>query len=288
MKTLILLFLGSAYIYASSAFIAPAELKSKLGNSNLVIIDTTDATTYKEGHIPSAVRVEISEFRHQVGKYQLMNSSQEIESVARSLGINNDSEVVIYGHNKGKEILKASYIALSLMVNGHKNVSILNGGFPEWQAEYEFEDLVSKKVEKNKCGNFTANFNTNVLVNLDYVKDAISKIDMIEARPKRFFTGEAQSPGVKRLGHITGAKSSFWREKLDHNYYVKSDKELSDIYIKGNKLNKDREVITYCTGGLEASMNWFVLSAHLGFKDVKVYDGSMRQWGNLDDTPMEK
>ena len=285
MKFLLMLLLTTSYVF-SSAFISPTELRKLIIKENTVLLDTTDEKTFKEGHIPSAIRVDISDFRHQKGPFQLMNSSEDIQKVARRLGINNNSTVILYGHHKPKELLKASYMALALIANGCKNVSILNGGYEGWL--FEYEDFISKADKKIKPGNFTAKFNPNILVDLDYVKNNIGKIPMIEARPLRYFNAKAQSSGVRRLGHIAKAQSSAWGNKFEHDQTIKPDEELNAIYLKKNKLNPNKEVITYCTGGLEASMNWYILHEHLHFKDVKLYDASMREWGNRDDTPMEK
>ncbi|QSZ40956.1 thiosulfate sulfurtransferase [Sulfurimonas aquatica] len=288
MKFLLSLLLLGLQLFSSEAFITPKQLKEKLDNKNLVILDTTDTKVFNEGHIPNAISIDAGKFRHQVGKYQLINSSSDIQTLAQSLGINNDSEVVLYGHNIDKDILKASYIALALVANGLENVSILNGGYPDWVSEYEFDNLISKKTTTPKRGNFKANFDANILVDKDYVLDRIGKVAMIEARPSEYYYGKKQSPGVKRLGHIPKAKSSYWRDKFDIDYRVRKDSELKAIYLDNNFLNKNKEVITYCTGGLEASMNWYILTQHLKFKDVKIYDASMREWGNLDDTPLVK
>ena len=287
MKSFLLVLLVTLSLYAHDAFINSTQLKQKLHSNDLVLIDTTDIKTFKKGHIPSAVQVDISKFRYWVDKtYLLMRSSSEIQDVARALGINQDSEVILYGHNKDKEYLKASYIALALITNGFTNVSILNGGYGDWQ--YEYEDIISKKMLSVKKGNFKSKFNPSIVVNLEYVKAHIGKVPMIEARPKVYFTGERKSKGVRRLGHITGASSSFWRDKFNLDDTLKSDKKLNSIFLGKNKLNPDKEVIAYCTGGLEASMNWYILTQHLHYKDVKLYDASMKQWGNRDDTPMEK
>jgi len=290
MKLLLTLLLSSLYLFAQDGFISSEDLRAKLDNKNLVLIDTTDIKTFKKNHIPNAVQTDISAFRYWVDKtYLLMRSSAEIQDVARKLGINQDSEVVIYGHNKDKELLKSSYIALALVVNGFSNVTILNGGYGDWEYEYEDEKAAfSKTVTTPKMGKFKAKFNPNIVIDLEYVKAHIGKTPMIEARPKVYFTGEKKSNGVKRLGHITGATSSYWRDKFNVDDTLISDKKLNKIFLDQQKLNADKEVIAYCTGGLEASMNWYVLTQHLNFKDVKIYDASMKQWGNLDDTPMER
>jgi len=289
MKLLASLLFFTLTLFANSAFISAQDLQKKLNEKNLVIIDTTDITTYNQGHIPNARQVEISAFRTLVdSKYELMRSSKEIEEVARNLGINNDSHVVLYGHNKPKELLKASYIALALIVNGFTNISILDGGYTQWKHEFsKHKELISQETPAFDKGNFKASYNPNILVDMEYVKSNIGTVDMIEARAKKYYDGSEQSPGVKRLGHIKSAKSSNWEEKFQNNEKLASDKKLKNIFFEENRLNTDKEVITYCTGGLEASMNWYILTQHLNFKDVKMYDASMKEWGNTESTPME-
>jgi thiosulfate/3-mercaptopyruvate sulfurtransferase len=290
MKLLLSLFLFTLSLFANNAFITAEELHKKLDDKNLVLIDTTDIKTYQQGHITNARQVEISAFRHWVDEtYMVMNSSEEIQTVAQNLGINNDSFVVLYGHNNPQELLKASYIALSLVVNGFTNVSILDGGFAQWKNLFaQTKGAISTKTPTIAKGNFKANYNSNILVDMQYVESKIGKTPMIEARPKKFYDGAEASPGVKRSGHIKDAQSSFWQDKFNANETLVDDKKLKSIFIDGHKLEANKEVVTYCTGGLEASMNWYILSQYLKFKDVKLYDASMKQWGNLENTPMEK
>jgi len=286
MKLFIILIFSTSFLFSSTAFVTPTELRKLIIKQNTVLLDTTDAQTFKEGHIPSAINVNASVFRKQVGPYKVMKSSEKIQAYLRSFGVNNSSRVVIYAHSKKKEMLKASYIALALVVNGFHNISILDGGYTEWLDEYE--NFISTAKKNIKKGNFQAKFNPNILVDLEYVRKRIGKVHMIESRPKRYFDAEAKSKGVRRLGHIPKAKSSFWGDKFGSDTMLKEDKELEKIYINQNGLEENKEVIVYCTGGLEASMNWYILHQYLHFENVKMYDASMREWGNRDDTPLEK
>lgn len=290
MKLIITLLLSTLALYANSAFISVQDLHKQLDKKNLVIIDTTDIQTYSLGHIPNARQTKISAFRTLVdNKYELMRPSHEIQIAAQQLGINQDSYVVLYGHNKPKELLKASYIALALITNGFTNISILDGGYEAWLSKFGTnKELISTEVPSIAKGNFVAKHNPNVVVDMKYVQEHIGKVAMIEARERKYFDGKDQSPGVKRLGHIKDAQSSNWQEKFQTNEKVVSDKKLKSIFYDEHKLEADKEVITYCTGGLEASMNWYILTQHLHFKDVKMYDASMKEWGNIDSTPMEK
>lgn len=286
MRFIIALFFFSLTLWASEGFISVDELQKKIDDKNLVIIDVTDYETYKKGHIKNAVLADVSKFRNKVDSYQVLRSSSEIEKLARDLGINNDSEIIIYGHGNKKELLKESYLALALIVNGAKNISILNGGYLSWS--FESNLLSSTKTTTNTEGNFTAVYNPNIIVDLDYMKNNLLKLPMLDARSTEFYYGTALSSGVKRAGHIKGAMSSFWKDKFLKDETLRSDDELKEIFLTGYDLNNSDEVISYCTGGLEASMNWYILYRHLGFKSAKIYDASMREWGNHDDTPMTR
>jgi len=274
MKILLTLLALSVMLFANKAFIQPDELYEKLNDSKLVLIDTTNLQNYNKGHIRGARHADISAFRHWVDDtYMLMNSSKEIQKAAQSLGINNDSYVVLYGHNNPKELLTASYIALALIVNGFENISILDGGFNAFKSAFaQKQNLISTIVPDFKTGNFKANYNPDILVDMEYVLSRVGETSMIEARPKKFYDGVESSPGVKRKGHIPGAKSSFWQDKFEQNERLADDSKLKKIFLDDNELDKNREVLTYCTG----------------VKDVKLYDASMKEWGNKENTPMQK
>lgn len=270
--------------YAAPAFISADALNTLMQEKEIVLVDVGTKEDFAEEHIPGAVNTTISSWRKPVGKHQLMRSPEKIQTVMQELGINKDSQVVIYGHNKAKEALKSSYIALAMLVHGLKDVSILDGAYEEWTDDEA--RAVSTKLPIRIMGNFTVTKNPNVVVDLEYVRKHINKVPMLEARPAVFYYGSLRSQGVKRIGHIPKAMSSFWKDKFEIDGTLKGDDVLKEIFIDGYNLNPDKEVLLYCTGGLEASMNWFILSQHLKFTNAKIYDGSLREWANRDDTPL--
>lgn len=254
-------------------------------SEKIVVIDVGTKEEYLEkGHIPGALHSEIGEWRVQVEKYFLMRPEAELVKTVSELGIDNNTKVVLYGHGGEKQLLKASYIALALINLGHENVSILNGGFEEWT----YEGDVSKKASQNKKADFKASPKKKILVDKAFVLENLNKIPMIEARPPHFYFGAVESPGVKRIGHISGGMSYFWKNSFHEAEIVKTEDELKEILVEGMQLDPSKQMMVYCTGGLEASMNWYILTQVLKFKDVKIYDASMKEWGNLDDTPMVK
>jgi len=284
MRSLLLISLLTLSLQAATGFISAESLNKILDHKNLILVDVGSLKDFDEGHIPKAMRSEITNWRKPVGLHQLMRSNQSIEKEMQRLGINKDSQVVIYGHNKSKEALKSSYIALAMITHGLKNVALLDGQFGEWEDEDDRE--ISTTLTKNRPGNFKVTYKKGTIVDLAYVKSHLNKVPMLEARPPVFYYGTLRSRGVKRIGHIPHAMSSFWKDKFEIDGMLKEQAILNKIFLEGYNLKPEKEVLLYCTGGLEASMNWFILSQHMHFTKAKIYDASLREWANRDDTPL--
>ena len=284
MRFLFLLFSVVLASHAAPAFISADALTELMQEKEIVLVDVGLKEDFALGHIPGAVHTEIGSWRQSVEKHKLMRSAEQIETVMRELGISSDSQVVIYGHNKKKEALKSSYIALAMITHGLKEVSILDGAYEEWIDDEE--RAVSKKMPIRILGNFKAVKEPNIVVDMAYVKKRINKVPMLEARPAVFYYGTLRSQGVKRIGHIPKAMSSYWKDKFQLDGTLQDEEVLKEIFVDGFKLDPKKEVVLYCTGGLEASMNWYILSQHLHYKKAKIYDGSLREWANREDTPL--
>ncbi|MCW8953374.1 MAG: rhodanese-like domain-containing protein, partial [Sulfurimonas sp.] len=137
-------------------------------------------------------------------------------------------------------------------------------------------------------GNFNAKVNDAMLIDMQNVKKSIGKIKMVDSRPAKYYFGSQKQGSLKHAGHIAQAKSYSWQYSLNKDNTLKSKKVLSETIEKGMQLNKNDDLIIYCTGGLEAAMNYFVFHKVLGFNKAALYDSSMLEWANRDDTPMTK
>lgn len=286
MKSLVAAALFCSFLYADEGFISVSDLKTNINNPQYVILDVCDPDTYKKGHIKNAVLVNVDDFRTKEGDHLAMKKPEAVQKLVRSLGINSDSKIVIYGHGNPKELLKESYLATALIVNGANDIAILNGGYLSWT--FDSNILSSTTIYSNKDGNFTSIYNPDILVDKTYVQSHLGKALMLDARSPQIYYGIELSKGVKRAGHISHAVSSFWKDKFLADETLRSDNELKMIFFEGLNLQKDESLISYCTSGMEASMNWYILYKHFGVKNAKLYDASMREWGNLADTPMER
>ncbi|MDD5211325.1 MAG: rhodanese-like domain-containing protein [Sulfuricurvum sp.] len=262
-----------------------AQVTSQLNDPKVVIVDVSEPDTYrKDGHIHGAYHTEFGAWRSAHEKHFLLKTPDEIQTHIRSLGINTDSNVILYGHlGAAKDLLSSSYIYWALRHSGVKNVAIMDGGLEQWKAEKRF---VLHDDVKALEGNFTVQILPETVADMAYVKLNIGKIAMLDARASENYFGVTPSNGVERLGHIPGAASYPWTYSITPELKVKSTDVLKKIFSDGFGLKQNQQILVYCTGGLETSFNYFVLSGILGYTNVRLYDASMREWGNLQDTPL--
>ncbi|BCD60125.1 MULTISPECIES: sulfurtransferase [unclassified Nitratiruptor] len=282
MKKVILLCFSLALI-AAEPFVSAHWLKNHLNDKNIVILDVSSPKLYKKEHIPNAINAPIALWRKKVGHYALLKAPKELEQVIRSLGITQNSHVILYSHRWGKDFLKTSYIAFALEAMGFANSSILDGGLDE----YRKIGNLTNKIQLPKQSHFKATFHPELIADKSMVLAHIGKTRMIDARNPIFYFGAEKQKILARAGHIPKATSYFWVFSF-HDEKIKDPKALHEMLIDGLGLDPDRPVITYCTGGLETSMNWYILHRVLGFNKVRLYDASMKEWANDPNTPLTK
>jgi thiosulfate/3-mercaptopyruvate sulfurtransferase len=116
---------------------------------------------------------------------------------------------------------------------------------------------------------------------------------LVDVRSPQEFSGELiamagyEQEGAQRGGHIPGAANVPWAQAVREDGTFKSAEELRELYGGKGVLDGD-EVIAYCRIGERSAHTWFVLHELLGKDDVKNYDGSWTEWGNMVDVPVEK
>ncbi|NUM76300.1 sulfurtransferase [candidate division KSB1 bacterium] len=275
--------------YANPEVLVSTDWVAQHKSDPKVVIAEVDVDTkaYDEGHVPGALGWN--------WQTQLCDTVQrdiipknEMEKLMRDGGISNDTTVVLYGDNNN---WFAAWAFWQMKIYGHKDVRIMDGGRKKWVAE-------GREMSKDKPAPRTANYKAGapdqaLRAFLPQVQDAMKNgVAMVDVRSVDEFTGKILSPPglpetCQRGGHIPGAKNIPWATACNEDGTFKSFDELQALY--GSKgLTPDKEVIAYCRIGERSSHTWFVLKYLLGFKNVKNYDGSWTEWGNLVAAPVER
>jgi thiosulfate/3-mercaptopyruvate sulfurtransferase len=256
-------------------------------NVRVVEVDV-DTAAYDQGHVPGAIgwnwTTELCDtlVRDIVPKAKL-------EKLLGASGITPDTTIVLYGDNNN---WFAAWAFWQLKVYGHRDVRIMDGGRKKWLAEGRELETARPSVQ---AATYTAKEpDVSIRAFLPEVQSALGRADtvMVDVRSPQEFTGEILAPPglpetCQRGGHIPGAKSIPWGKACNEDGTFKSIDELKQLY-GGAGVTPDRPVIAYCRIGERSSHTWFVLKHLLGYSDVKNYDGSWTEWGNLVGAPVEK
>jgi thiosulfate/3-mercaptopyruvate sulfurtransferase len=119
------------------------------------------------------------------------------------------------------------------------------------------------------------------------------KLNLVDVRSPDEFTGKVIAPPgmsetAQRGGHIPGAKSIPWSTAVNPDGTFKSPDDLESIYLQQKGVDRNRDTIAYCRIGERSSHTWFVLKYLLGLNNVKNYDGSWTEYGNIVAAPIER
>jgi thiosulfate/3-mercaptopyruvate sulfurtransferase len=215
--------------------------------------------------------------------------ADKFESLMSRAGIGNDTPVVLYGDNNN---WFAAWAFWQMKIYGHRDVRIMNGGRKKWLAEGR--SLDTRKPAPTAAAYKAQPADLSIRAFLPEVQDAVKKHSaaLVDVRSPQEFTGEILAPPglpetCQRGGHIPGAKSIPWGKACNEDGTFKSNDELQQLYGAVG-VTRDTPVIAYCRIGERSSHTWFVLKHLLGYKDVKNYDGSWTEWGNLVGAPVER
>lgn len=254
-----------------------------------IVESDEDVLLYDVGHIEGAVKVDWqTDLQDQLVRDYI--DKEKFEKLMSEKGISNDTTVVFYGDRNN---WWACYAFWVFKLFGHESCYMMNGGRQKWTEE---DRPLVKDVPEYPATSYTVSgINESIRAFKDDVVAHIgSGNPMIDVRSPAEYTGELlhmeayPQEGALRGGHIPGAANVPWATAANEDGTFKSADELVSIYKDGKGLKDGDDVIAYCRIGERSSHTWFVLTYLLGFENVRNYDGSWTEWGNMVRAPIEK
>ena len=263
-----------------------------LSNNSIKIVevDYDPENAYRQGHIQGASLIWWKRDVNDPITRDIVNKAQFEDLMSRN-GITSDSEVILYGDFNN---WFAAFVFWIFKYYGHEKVKIMNGGRKKWELEKRTYTKDEPQFQKTKY--ISQPPNEGVRAYLFDVKRAVDRKDtvLVDVRSPKEFSGEITAPPeypmehAQRGGHIPGASNIPWASAVnDADGTFKAVDELRKIY-ESKGVTPDRDVICYCRIGERSSHSWFVLKYLLGYPQVRNYDGSWTEWGNMIGNPIEK
>jgi thiosulfate/3-mercaptopyruvate sulfurtransferase len=292
-KRLITMFCFSRLMeYANPNVLVDTQwIEDHINDNNVRIaeVDYDPKANYDLGHIPNAA---LFDWKKDINDPLSRNivSRDDCTALLQKAGINNDTILVLYGDFNNWFAAFAFWV---FKYYGFKDIRLMNGGRKKWLEE---DREISKESPNFSKGNFQAvEPDESIRVYLDYVRNSVmtKQGTLVDVRSPAEFTGQITAPPeyptehAQRGGHIPSAQNIPWGQAVNEDGTFKSVEDLKKLY-EPKGITSDKEVITYCRIGERSSHTWFVLKYLLGYPNVKNYDGSWTEWGNMINNPIEK
>lgn len=261
----------------------------------IVEVDYDPKSNYNLGHIPTSILIDWRKDVNDAITRDILNI-HDFQTLLQINGINNNTTVILYGDFNNWFAAFAFWVFKYYRYN---DVRLLDGGRKKWLEE---DRPISKEVVNYPKGNYQLDENIepndDIRAFLGQVKNALVsrrnfQLSLVDVRSEAEYRGEITAPpeypteGAQRGGHIPGAKNVPWAQVIKDDGTFKTVEEIRKLYEE-QEITKDKDIITYCRIGERSSHTWFVLKYLLGYPNVKNYDGSWTEWGNLIGNRIEK
>ena len=217
---------------------------------------------------------------------------EQFEHLMSRNGISNDTLVVFYGD---KSNWWACYALWIFELLSHTKTAVMDGGRLKWEKEGR---PLSKDVPTVPITAYHAPDRTDYKIRAyrdDVLKHTQAGLPLVDVRSPGEYSGQLfhmdgyPQEGSLRTGHIKGAVSVPWAKAANpEDGTFKTAEQLRQLYEQEQGLDPSASIIAYCRIGERSSHTWFVLKYLLGYPNVRNYDGSWTEWGNLVGVPIEK
>lgn len=282
---------SKGYVVAD-ALVSTDWVAEHLNDPDVRIIESNeDPLLYSAGHIPGAVEVDWTRDLNDPVRRDYLQQ-EGFEALMSRIGVTPDMTVVFYGD---KNNWWATYAMWVFHLFGHTNARIMDGGRLKWEKEGREMTRERPNYPATTYKAPTRDDKVYRAFRDQVLQHVHSSGKMIDVRSPKEYTGELlhmeayPNEGALRGGHIPGAKNIPWARAVnpDDGTFLPAD-ALRGLYEGEAGLNQSDDVIVYCRIGERSSHTWFVLHYLLGYPNVRNYDGSWTEWGNLVGVPIER
>ncbi|MEW6161152.1 MAG: sulfurtransferase [Verrucomicrobiota bacterium] len=280
----------SAYAHPE-VLVSTDWVKQNLGKPGIKLVEIdVDTKAYDAGHIPGAVGFNWqTQLQDQVRRDII--GKEAFEKLVGDAGISPSDTVILYGDNNN---WFAAYGFWLFKIYGHNDVRLMDGGRVKWLNEAD-KPLTTEKPTPSPTTYKAPSVDLELRAFVPQVFEASKsgKWNLVDVRSPDEFTGKVIAPPgmsetAQRGGHIPSAKSIPWSTAVAPDGTFKPADQLRSIYLEQKGVDTGKPTIAYCRIGERSSHTWFVLKYLLGLENVKNYDGSWTEYGNLVAAPIEK
>jgi thiosulfate/3-mercaptopyruvate sulfurtransferase len=275
--------------YAKDVLVETQWVEDHLEEESIRIVEVDEnPALYSEAHIPGAIGFDWQKDLQDQVKRDFLGP-ETFGELFGSRGVSNDHTIVLYGDRNN---WFAAYTYWYLRYYGHDKVRLMNGPREKWIDEGR---PTTTEVPSYPEATFTANEPDQ---SIRALRDEVLKLvgtdtRLVDVRSPQEYSGELiamagyEQEGAQRAGHIPTAINVPWAQAVRDDGTFKPADELRELY-KGKGVLNGNDVVAYCRIGERSAHTWFVLHELLGHDNVKNYDGSWTEWGNMVNVPVEK
>lgn len=278
--------------YANPAVLVDTNwVKDHLSDPRVKLVEIdVDTKAYDAGHVPGAIGFNWQTELQDQTRRDIV-SKEAFAGLVGGVGISANDTVVVYGDNHN---WFAAYGFWLFKLYGHNDVRLMDGGRVKWLNEGDKPMTLERS--KAKPVSYTAGeTNMDLRAMLPEVMEASRGGDrnLVDVRSPEEYSGKVIAPPglnetAQRAGHIPGARSIPWSKAVKDDGSFRPIEELQRIYFAEGGVDPKKNSIAYCRIGERSSHTWFVLKYLLGIANVKNYDGSWTEYGNLVGAPIER
>ncbi|MGN7611851.1 sulfurtransferase [Magnetococcales bacterium HHB-1] len=259
-----------------SLFVSTEWLESRLEDDNLRVVQVGGDTVFYRVHLPGAHLLPMSAIvAMQSGLPAMRPATTQLQQLLGHLGWNKSLDIVAYDVAGGCD---ASRLVWTLHTLGWHNISILDGGLAAW---YQQQKPMVSGASPTLAPASPPEVNEDLqwLASREDVEKIVSGQEsgvIIDTRTVAEYRGATAKPP---WGHIPGAKHLDWVETLrgKNDPLLKAEETLKSMYQSLGLENQDTPIVLYCQTAHRAAHSWALLR-HLGYKNVRLFDGSMVEW----------